>query len=517
MTAAVAEEALSGWPEGALYYSPKSYPFQVDHIAKAYLGMIEGSQAEWMFAWDTGLGKSHAAMRLSALAAEDGLADLVIMVCEKNKLKEWKADFDSFTKLSSRIHHGPSRKNKIARDGLPDVLITTYETGKADLATVTKTGRRGKTVTSGYVLDEILASGRRPVLVFDEADKLSNRTSATYRAYEYVLKTLRRQFKNLPVIMMTATSVRRDYENTFNQLRLLRPGAMPLIKEFESYFVRGRDIYGKARYWDHRTEEFAAICQPLMLPKRKTDPDVVAQFPAMTEEALWVDLEGAQKDAYKLVSELEGAPGLMTALRQLCAHPRALVHSAEHGTSQLARELVAAYGRDHLWGLPSAKTERLVEYLTPVVLDQQAKAVVFTFFGPSVIPHLTEALSAKGIVCFGFDELEQFKAWRGGAVLLSSDAGARGVNIPEASYLVEYDMATTYGLRTQRLNRVSRLGQGGPTVTVRSMLVRESVEVPLMFNMLRGNVQSDELLGGETGEQYMTAAMRREMLKEGME
>ncbi len=516
MTAPVTEEQPSpAWPEGALYYSPKSYPFQVDHIAKAYLGMVEGSQAEWMFAWDTGLGKSHAAMRLGALAFEDDLSDLVVLVCEKNKLKEWKADFDRFTKLSSRIHHGPSRKNKLAREGLPDVLITTYETGKADFVTVTKTGRRGKTVATADLLE--MALSRRPMVIFDEADKLSNRSAATYRAYEHMLKVLRREFKNLPTIMMTATSVRRDYENTFNQLRLLRPEAMPLIKEFETYFVRGRDIYGKARYWDHRTEEFAAICQPLMLPKRKTDPDVVDQFPAMTEEALWVDLEGAQKDTYKLVAELEGVPGLLTALRQLCAHPRALVHSAEHGTSQLARELVEAYGRDHLWNLPSAKTERLVEYLIPVVLDQQAKAVVFTFFGPSVIPHLKAALESKGIRCFEFGELEEFKAWQGGAVLLSSDAGARGVNIPEASYLVEYDMAVTYGLRTQRLNRVSRLGQGGPTVTVRSMLTRETVEVPLMYSMLRGNAQSDELLGGETGEQYMTAAMRREMLQEGME
>jgi hypothetical protein len=49
------------------------------------------------------------------------------------------------------------------------------------------------------------------------------------------------------------------------------------------------------------------------------------------------------------------------------------------------------------------------------------------------------------------------------------------------------------------------------------MLARETIEVPLMYSMLRGNVQSDELLGGETGEQYMTAAMRKAMLTEEME
>jgi len=509
-------EAPSAWPEGALYYSPRGlYPFQTEHVAQAYLGMLNGSQAEWMFAWDTGLGKSHAAMQLAALAFEDHTVDFVLLVCEKNKLREWKDDFERFTKLTVRIHHGPGRKNKLAKEALPDVLITTYETGKADLVKTVMRNRR-KAVESGELLERVQQT--HPMVIFDEADKLSNRTSATYKAYDHTLKTLRRVFKNLPTVMMTATSIRKDYENSFNQLRLLRPQSMPLVKEFESYFVRGRDIYGKARYWDHRTEEFAAICQPLMLSKSKTDADVIDQFPRMTEEALWVELDADQRKLYDLVKELDGVGGQLQALRQICAHPRAVVHSAQEGSSKLAKGLVEEFGLEYFLNLSSAKTEALVAYLEPVVLDQEDKAMVFTFFGPSVIPWLAEALTKAGIRVFMLHELDSFKAHPGGAVLLSSDAGARGINVPEASYLVEYDMATTYGIRTQRLNRVSRIGSGGPSVTVRSMLARRTVEVGLMYSMLRGNVQSDELLGrGVTGEEYMTAAMRKQMLTEGME
>jgi SNF2 family DNA or RNA helicase len=516
MTQTLISAPSTNWPEGALYFSPRGlYPFQTEHIATAYLGVQSGDQPEWMFSWDTGLGKSHAAMQLSALAFEDGIADLVVLVCEKNKLKEWRADFEKFTKLSVRIHHGPNRKKRLGKEGLPDVLITTYETGKVDFVSMSKTDRGRKVFEDSTTLMEIHT--KRPVVFFDEADKLSNRTSATYRSYEYMLKSLRKHFKNLPVFMMTATSIRKDYENSFNQLRLLRPQAMPLIKEFDTYFVRGRDIYGKARYFDHRTEEFAAICQPLMLSKRKTDPDVIDQFPKMTEEALWVDMEGDQKKLYDLVADLDGVGGQLQALRQICAHPMSLVHSAREGSSKLAKTLVEEFGPEYFAKAPSAKTEALVRYLEPIVLDQGDKAVVFTFFGPSVIPHLHFALRNEGIRCFRLDELEEFKAYDGGAVLLTSDAGARGINIPEASYLVEYDMAVTYGLRTQRLNRISRIGSGGPTATVRSMLTRQSVEIGLMFSMLRGNAQSDELLGsGVDGSEYMTAAMRRQMLTEDM-
>jgi hypothetical protein len=182
--------------------------------------------------------------------------------------------------------------------------------------------------------------------------------------------------------------------------------------------------------------------------------------------------------------------------------------------------LVEELGETYLREITSAKTERLVEYLRPVVLHQGAKAVVFSFFGPSVLPLLREALEGKGVKTWMHNEdggIEEFKRSVRPGVLLASDAASRGINLPEASYLIEYDMATTYGTRTQRLNRASRIGSGGPTLTVRSMLARESIEVPLMYNMLRGHQQSDELLGrGVTGDEFLTASMRRQILTRGM-
>lgn len=520
MTATVTEEAPSGpWPEGALYFSPLGlYGFQAEHIAQAYLG-IQSGVPEWMFVWDTGLGKSHAAMRLATLGFEDDVVDLVLLVCERGKLKEWQQDFQEFTKLETRMHHGPSRKGKLARIGLPQVLITTYETGKADLVRIEQTNRKGrKTLSSGPLLTEIFDHARHPMIIFDEADRLSNRSAMNYRAYEHVLKTLRKVFK-IPVLMLTGTPIRKSWEDAFNQLRLLRPASMPLVKEFDTYFVRARDIYGRAKYHDYRMGEFAELCQGMVLAKSKTDPDVIDQFPATTEEALWVDLEGEQRKFYDFVKELH-TPGQMTALRQICAHPAALIHSAAMGASKLTKALVTEFGEDYIRALPSAKTDRLVEYVEPIVNGQDAKVLVFSFFGPSVIPHLRAALTARHLPVFTHDEedgIEHFKKHQGGAVLLASDAVARGINLPEASYVVEYDMASTHGLRTQRINRASRIGSGGPSLTVRSMLVQKSVEVALMHMMLSGNGQSDTLLGhGVTGEEFLTAAMRREILTQGM-
>jgi SNF2 family DNA or RNA helicase len=512
-------ETPSEAPEGALYWSPRGlYPFQLEHIATALVMRTEG-RPYGMFQWDTGLGKSHAAMALSAFTVEDQAADVIFLVCERVKLKEWRDDFNFYTSLQTRIHHGGNRKAQFAKKGWPQVVISTYETFKTDLVKFeANKGGRGKHAVNGWMMDELDRSGLRPMVIFDEADKLSHRTSATYKAWDHILRTLRKTWDALPVYMLTATSVRRTIEDSFNQFRLLAPKAMPQIQEFEKYFVRSRNIYGKAVYHDFRLPEFAALCQPLMYVKSKTDPDVRDQFPTMTEDAMWVDLEGGQRELYDMVRELN-APGCGMTLRQICAHPASLLHSAKYGDSALTKDLVAELGEDYFRALPSAKTERLIHYLKPIVLDQQDKAVVFSFFGPSVLPLLKEALEKARIPVWLYND-DDGAAWKRshrGGVLLCSDAASRGINLPQASYLIEYDVHSTIGGRTQRLNRISRIGEGGPTATVKTMLARETVEIGLLWNMLGGNEQAETLLGrGNDGGEYITAEMRKELLTKGM-
>jgi SNF2 family DNA or RNA helicase len=499
------------------YTNPRGlYEFQMDHIAQAMVGQLSGLPG-LMATWDTGLGKSHFTMALAAMTLEDHRADTVVLACEKVKLEEWMEDFAEFTNLTTLLYHGPSRKKRLAREGWPQVLISTYETLKADWTVFeTPTGRRTKVPRESLLLAEL--DLRQPVMFFDEVDKLSNRSSGIYKSFEFVLKQLRKRHPRMSAYGLTATPVRKDIEDSFNQLRLIDPSRMPLVGEFEKYFVAFRDAYDRPRYHDWRLPEFMELARPLLLVKSKEDPDVRAQFPQMTEESLWVTLEGEQKKLYDLVARLD-EPGTLGTLRQICAHPAALVHSGKYGDSKVARKVLDIVGEDLLAAIPSAKTERLVEYLRPVVLKQEAKAVVFSFFGPSVLPLLRRALEGAGMAVHAHDDPQGLQAFReapGGAVLLCSDAASRGINLPEASYLVEYDVATTYGTRTQRLNRISRIGQGGPTATVRSMLARETVEVGLMFAMLKGNQMSDDLLGvGVDGGQYMTMAMRRQILGEG--
>ena len=507
---------------GPLYHPGWHVPFQLDLMARAYL------LRQSMTVADMGLGKTHVAMGLGAYCLMNGDADLLLVCCEKNKLYDWRDEIAAHSSMGPVImYYGPDRARRLARGG--QVLVTTYETARQDLAVFARKGSRK--AADGPLLAWLL--GRRPVIVYDEGSaKLGNRSSALYKAHAHMLRELRRKNPEMPVCVLTGTPIERDWENAYNTLRLAVPGRMPLVRDFEARYTHGRDDYGRLRFRRDRMGEFAGTCRPVILRKRKTDPDVIGQFPVKTEIFERIEMgETLQAKLYKTVEDLawttEGehreVPGLHVALRQLAGHPQAVTRAALAGGSRLAR-LLDEQLRPRLTASPSAKTEMLITYARQV-LDEDGKLLVFTFFGQSVLPVLADKLRAGGMPLFvthgqmsisaQHAERAKFRACAGGAVLLSSDAGARGLNIPEAGCVIEYEAAVTNATRQQRFDRAHRLGRGGVPLLCVTFVLEGTTEVPLLRRALERNEQQDVLLGDDSDEAladgYVTAADRRMM------
>jgi SNF2 family DNA or RNA helicase len=491
-------------------------------MAKSYL------LRQAMVVADMGLGKTHIGMGVGAYCLMQGDADLLLICCEKAKLLDWRDELAVHSSMGPVImYYGPDRARRLARGG--QVLITTYETARQDLAAFERKGSRK--AADGPLLSWLL--GRRPVIIYDEGSaKLGNRSSTLYKAHAHALRQLRKRDGQLPVLVLTGTPIERDWENAFNTLRLMVPGLMPTVKDFEAAYTYGRDDYGRLRFRRDRMAGFAELCQPRLLRKRKTDRDVIDQFPDKTEVFERVDMgETMQARLYKTVEDLawttEGehreVPGLHVALRQLAGHPRAIIRAAEAGGSRLAR-LLAEQLRPRLRASPSAKTEKLAEYARQIV-SEDAKLLVFTFFGQSVLPVLAEELGKEGFPLFlthgqmsisaQHEQRTAFRTCAGGAVLLSSDAGARGLNIPEASCVIEYESAVTNATRQQRFDRAHRIGHGGTPLTCVTFVLEGTAEVPLLRQALNRNEQQDVLLGDDSDEAladgYVTAGDRRMM------
>src|SRR5690606_27629873 len=184
--------------------------------------------------WDCGLGESVGAIALAVLCVQEGLVEHVLVVCERNKVREWVADFETDTDLQTRRHHGSGRLKKLETGGVPPVLVTTYETAKRDLAVP----RGPRSFSPGPLLAAL--KGKNILVVYDESAKLRNRSSGNYKAHQYALGELRKAGR-VKVLGLTATPLERGYEDGFNQLRLIVPEHMPLVKEFESRYVLSRD------------------------------------------------------------------------------------------------------------------------------------------------------------------------------------------------------------------------------------------------------------------------------------
>jgi SNF2 family DNA or RNA helicase len=501
----------------SLYHPSWQIPFQLAMMARSYL------LRQAMVVADMGLGKTHIGLGLGAYCLMQDDADLLLICCEKGKLLDWRDELEAHTSMGPVIvYYGPDRAKRLARGG--QVLVTTYETARADLATFVKGHSHAN--GNGPLLQWLLT--RRPVIVYDEASaKLGNRGSRLYRAHAYALRRLRQEDPRLPVLALTGTPIERDWENAYNAFRLLVPGLMPTVKDFETTYTYGRDDYNRLRFRKDRMHEFAALCQPRILRKRKTDPDVVGQFPVKTEQFLRITMRADQARLYKITEDLawdengepRQVPGLLTALRQLAGHPAAVLASAK--TSRLAGLLAETAG-EQLQAASSAKAEVLTEYARQVC-DEDAKLLAFTFFGQSVLPELVRVLRREGLPVFvthgqmtareQHDERQRFRTCAGGAVLLSSDAGARGVNLPEASCVIEYESAVTSATRQQRFDRAHRIGHGGAPLSCLTFVLEGTAEPRLLRQALNRNEQQDMLLGDDSDEAYaegyVTAGDRR--------
>lgn len=504
-------EAEASWPEGILFWPPKVIPFQTDFIARMYL------MGRALLAADLGTGKTVMSLGTTALAMERGDIDMILVVCERNKLAEWKADFGIFTRIAAEVYHGP-RRLRLLDGPLPPALITTYETCRQDVAVFPPKGSRSRTLAPGPLMEAM--KGLRVAVIYDEVTRLGHRSSKLYKAHHWMQGQLRKADRGLGVLGLSATPMETDHENIFSELRVIAPHAMPTVAEFERRVIRSRHpVYGTPNYSPEGVEWFREIVAPWILRKRKSDPDVREWFPPLTEKFLRIEMGARQRAAYQALEDLawdsEGnfreVPGLNTLLHQLAGDPWAVGEGARTGTSALTK--MVAEEMTELETCPSAKAEELIQ-LCDLVMSSGGKLLVFSFY-TTVLRALRRRLEGRPVYVYtgeqsGADREDQkarFRAHQGGAILLASDAGARGINLPEISYVVEYDVARTHALRQQRIGRGHRLGKQDPLTAI-TMTLEGTIEASSVRTLLRRNADQDYILGDEGADRHVSARDR---------
>lgn len=189
------------------------------------------------------------------------------------------------------------------------------------------------------------------------------------------------------------------------------------------------------------------------------------------------------------------------ALRMLCSSPQVLMASYTNFDNHTGKGSAYIHSLgDLLHGVSKTpKLDSLISYLEDHLdIDDTYKAVVFASYLDSV-SEIVERLNKKGYGAVAYtgemnalkkeDAKVKFQGRPHIRVLVSSDAGGYGVDLPQANLLVNYDQPWSSGLAVQRNGRINRTSSEWPSITIQDILVKDSIE-QRQYDMLKqkGNV-----------------------------
>jgi SNF2 family DNA or RNA helicase len=316
---------------------------------------------------------------------------------------------------------------------------------------------------------------------------------------------------------LTGTPVENRPEEMYSIMEWIDPLVLGRFDLFDRSFIVRNGWGGVVRYKNLQVLHKKA--RTAMVRKTRTDPEVAPYLPEVQESVKHIALDPKLRKTYKriaddlataladanmtqtfdltqyytgtLPSHLGTAAGDImartSALLMLCDHPRLLQRSGERyhkgdgGGSAYAAKLLD----DGLFlDAPSAKMEAVVADITDILdAEPQAKVIVFSFY-KDMVAELADRLGQDRSVTYTGDmsvnqkaaARVRFQTEPDIRLFISSDAGGYGVDLPQASYLINYDLAWSAGKMDQRNGRHVRVGSKHRSVFILNYLIEGSIE-----------------------------------------
>jgi SNF2 family DNA or RNA helicase len=381
---------------------------------------------------DMGLGKTIQAIAVILHLKEQGrLSGATLIIAPAALLFNWERELSTFAPtLSVARYHGKDR----TLDAESDILLTTYQTAVRDHAKL-----REKTFA---------------FLIVDEAHLMKNEDTHLSQT----IKQLHSDYR----LALSGTPVENRLEDLRSLFDYIVPGYLGAKETFKKEYRipievdRRKDAAGLLR----------RITAPFLLRRLKTDKNIISDLPDKIVCNEYSALEKEQAALYqsivrsaleKIEHAADGAVrsalvlGLLTALKQVCDHPR--VYDKESPcTSKL-----------------SGKATLLVTLLR-AILDGGERTLIFSQYVETlqclhtiIVDELGEdaplyhgAMNQKA----RSQAIDQFQ--NGGSskiMLVSLRAGGLGLNLTAASRVIHYDLWYNPAVEAQATDRAFRIGQ----------------------------------------------------------
>lgn len=239
---------------------------------------------------------------------------------------------------------------------------------------------------------------------------------------------------------------------------------------------------------------------------------------------------GLEKQAGGPADEMRGKiMSKVTALRMLCTDPHLLIESANNFKamtgkgSQYLSDLMDEGCLDRKF--QRVKIDAVVSYVNDFLgSDELNKAVIYSSFVSSL--HTLGSGISHDAVLYSGEMSAKEKEWAKTTfqndpdvrVLISSDAGGYGIDLPQANLLVNTNLPWSAGTMLQRNGRIKRASSKWKSVVVQDILISGSIEIRQHEILNQKAVVASAIVDGigidETGGLSLSVGSLRKFLSE---
>jgi SNF2 family DNA or RNA helicase len=504
-------------------------PYQPEAVDR----MVE--RKAMLVAYEMGLGKTCMTIAALETLRENKELDGPVLVIALSSLKyQWEAEIKKFSDSTTTVVDGSRSKRLEQWQIETDYTICNYESVVNDW--------------------EFFVNSRNwGAIVCDEATAIKSFRSKRSKKVKELARSIPIRFA------LTGTPIENGRpEEVYSIMQFVDSKVLGRFDLFDQTFIVRNHFGGVQRY--RNLPMFHTKMKESSVRKTQKDPDVAPYLPETIHlEPLKIKFDRKASDLYwKIASDLQqelleaqellgssfsleahygqahqaGSPADMmrgsimskiTSLRMLCDSPMLLVESSNkfhNGWQDVDGEQVNFEGsrggsayvaglRDagHLDGITkSPKLEAVIDFVVQhLEVEETHKVVIFTCY-LGMLPLIQEALSQKKIESRTYSGLMdakskeeakvEFQTSLDVRVLISTDAGGYGVDLPQANLLVNYDLPWSSGTAVQRNSRIRRASSTWKSVVIQDFLVEKSIEERQYEMLQQKNAVADAVMDG---------------------
>jgi superfamily II DNA or RNA helicase len=428
---------------------------------------------------EMGLGKTIQAIAACALLHRLGQARRVLVVTPASLKTEWEEQIQRFTDLPLQLVFGSRhhRLNAYRRAGPgstesqpPFFTVVNYEQMLAD---------------SLQVNVDLCPD----VVILDEAQRIKNWSAKTTQA----IKRLKSRY----AFVLTGTPIENRIDELYSLMDYLDPTVLGPLFRFNREYYRLDDRGRPAGY--QNLERLQERIRPFLLRRRKSH--VETQLPERTDRNHFVELTPRQREEYD-----EHARAAAQLLGKAARRP--LTQREQDQLFRLLGMMRMTCDTNAIL-IPkdpsSSKLPELEKLLEECRDNPGVKVIVFSEW-----ERMLEQVRA---LC---DRLDLGHAWHTGSVpqkrrrteinafkqdpncriFLSTDSGSTGLNLQNASVVINCDLPWNPARLEQRIARAWRKHQTQP-VTVINLVARDTLEERMLDTLAHKQALADGILDGQ--------------------